>query len=1168
MGKTLFGSLASASRSLASRSPVPYVSGRNISIPWRQPTGAEAQMRAMGSVGTLFAIVNRTSNATALVNWRLYRKAPSGLKEDRVEVTSHAALDLLTRPNSFFTRQELIESTQQHIDLTGEGWWVITRNPRSPIPLELWPVRPDRMAPVPDPNDFISGYMYTGPDGQQIPLRVDEVIQIRMPNPLDPYRGMGPVQSVLTEIDAARYSAEWNRNFFLNNAEPGGILEVERRLSDAEFEETRDRWSEQHKGVSNAGRVAIIENGLKWVDRKLTQRDMQFAELRSVSRDVMREAFGAPAFILGEVGDVNRATAEASKVLFAEQLTVPRLERFKAALNNDLLPLYGRDTARALEFDYDDPVPADAAARNAEIATKSEAWATLVQAGADAALVAEYLGLPDLGYTPPAPTLPAPTPAPAQLAPAAARVDLHHHVPFALPAGHRPSYNTVLARPRPLPRAAAGEPDLNVVREQFDDALAELLDAWEPIAAAQYDDLEQQIEEAVDSDDANKLAGLSVASDEAARVLRQALADMAETAAAQMATEAAEQGVKVRPPRLDKGLRNAFGSELIEIAAATAALLSADVAASAGREALRLLVPGARGSEVAQKVGGFLKGLKNWFRRDQLGGALHRAQNAGRVATLQAAPVARYFASEKNDANRCGPCGEIDGREFEDLDAARAVYGAGGYQDCAGGIRCRGTVTAIWDTTEEASMSRTRRCWNTATPEQIAARGRAMRPALTAPGTDEGWYRISNSLDEGGSPTASVHIYGDIGSWGITAASFVEELKAVDAAEITLYINSPGGEVFDGLAIHNALRSHRARVMVQVDSLAASIASVIAMAGDRIVMSPHSQMMIHDAQGVSCGSPEELREYADFLDRQSDNIAAVYAERAGGTKLQWRKRMQAESWYFADEAVEAGLADEVAQPQRTPDEETPDDRAIAAAWDLSVYNYAHTSRDDAPAPELPAAEATPAVTEVTPSEQAPAAGFDPTAFTAAVAAAHAPGPMPGFEADRFRDLMGNVATTAPAPPEQRPAAPAPEEPAVEAEPEAAPEPPAVVMPAFDPAAFRVAARAAFDPMPDYNPDRFRDLMASLATDAPTAPNPTGPAPTPPTPVADAGPVDHPQAPAPANEVAVDYFRTLMANAATDLAAPDQAAAPDPAPAEPVPAIDRTAFERSLREARL
>jgi len=1156
MGKTLFGSLASAGRGLVNRSPVPYVSGRNISIPWRQPTGAEAQMRAMGTVGTLFAIVNRTSNATAQVNWRLYRKASSGLKEDRVEVTSHAALDLLNTPNRFFTRQELIESTQQHIDLTGEGWWVITRNPRSPIPLELWPVRPDRMAPIPDPNDFIAGYTYTAPDGREIPLRVEDVIQIRMPNPLDPYRGMGPVQSILTEIDSARYSAEWNRNFFLNSAEPGGIIEVEKRLSDPEFTEARDRWAEQHKGVSNAHRVAIIENGMKWVDRKLTQRDMQFAELRQVSRDVIREAFGAPAFVLGEVGDVNRATAEASKVLFAEQLTVPRLERFKGALNNDLLPLYGQATAAALEFDYDDPVPPDAAARNAEITAKTTAWATLVEAGADADLAAEYLGLPELGYTPPVtlqPAAPAPVAAPAP----AARLDLHHHVPFPLPAG-RPSYNTARTAPRPAPapaRNAAADTALEQVRTQYEDALTDLLTAWGDIEDTQYEELAGQIEEAVNVGDSAALARLTVDTGPATEALTSALGGMATTAAKQMASEAAAQGVKVRAPKVDKRLRNVFGSELVAVAAATAGLLSADMIASAGREALRLFTPGADGADVAGKVTSFLRGLKNWVRRDQLGGALHRAQNIGRLATLAAAPPATYVADERRDANTCGPCAEIDGTEFADLAAAQAVYGAGGYPQCEGGIRCRGMVTAVWDTTEEAAMGRGYRCTNRAGDEALA---RAARPALSAPDGTQGWYRITNAMSEGGGDPC-LYIYGDIGSWGISAGQCVQELSALDAPVIDVYINSPGGEVFDGLAIYNALRSHPAKIMVRVDALAASIASVIAMAGDRVIMSPGSQMMIHDANGVACGEPDELRKYADFLDAQSDNIASIYAERAGGTMKQWRKLMQAETWYFADEAVTAGLADEVAQPARQ--DTTAEQQALAASWDLSVYNYAHTGRDDAPAPDL---------TNTASPTNHTTTGEDCFANVARQftkddrVRVTVPPHEEGQDTGTVEEINGNAYGIT---------FDGMEDMGVhrwytddELEPESGPptdrgsEPVAV----FDPAAFRAAAQAALDPMPSYQPDRFRDLMAGIASDAPAAPRTPAPPPVAPPPIETA----QPAAQQSEGDAAVAYFRTLMANAANDLAAPDQAAAPDPAPAEPVPAIDPTAFERSLREARL
>ncbi|WP_181788192.1 phage portal protein [Streptomyces phytophilus] len=392
--RSLVGALAGGLRNKAPVSYAPRGAGRFGAM--FQRNDAEAQMRAMGSVGTLFAIVNRTSNAVALVDWKLWRKAPSGLPEDRTEVTSHAALTLWNQPNPWMPRQEFVETFEQHIDLTGEGWWIIGRHARASIPLELWPARPDRMLPVPDPEAFLKGYVYRSPDGFQMPLELDQVIQLRMPNPLDPYRGMGPVQSVLADLDATRYSAEWNRSFFLNSAEPGGIIEVPDRLGDEEFNELRDRWNEQHKGVANAHRVAILEHGV-WKDRKLSQRDMQFVELRDVSSKVIREAFGMPKFAVGDVEDINRATAEASKGWFAEQLTVPRLERIKAALNCDLLPLFGR-AAEGLEFDYENPVPPDQEAQNAERESKARAAKDLIEVGAYGPAVLEALGLPEIPF--------------------------------------------------------------------------------------------------------------------------------------------------------------------------------------------------------------------------------------------------------------------------------------------------------------------------------------------------------------------------------------------------------------------------------------------------------------------------------------------------------------------------------------------------------------------------------------------------------------------------------------------------------------------------------------------------------------------------------------------------------------------------------------------------
>ncbi|GAA2199926.1 hypothetical protein GCM10009787_48820 [Streptomyces bangladeshensis] len=407
MARTLLGALLNRA-STAVQTPVPFASRSASHGPvFGSSRTAEGQMRAMSAVGTLFAIVDRTSNATALVEWKLWRKAKSGRKEDRVEVTSHAALELWRKPNGFMPRQEFVETFQQHFDLTGEAWWVIARHPGVNIPLEMWPVRPDRITPIPDPERFLVGYMYTSPDGEQIRLELDEVIQLRRPNPLDPYRGLSPVLSILPDLDTSRYASEWSRAFFVNSAQPGGIIEVPQALSDDQFDELRDRWNEQHRGVGNAHRVAILEHG-KWVDRTISQRDMQFVELRGATADRIREAYGISKTAIGDFEDINRASALAAKSWFAEQQTIPRLERIKSALNHELLPMYG-PTGEGLEFDYEPPTPPDPEIEAQQLTARANAAAALVAAGFDAAGTCSAVGLPEIPFVGrPGPVAPAP----------------------------------------------------------------------------------------------------------------------------------------------------------------------------------------------------------------------------------------------------------------------------------------------------------------------------------------------------------------------------------------------------------------------------------------------------------------------------------------------------------------------------------------------------------------------------------------------------------------------------------------------------------------------------------------------------------------------------------------------------------------------------------------
>lgn len=170
--------------------------------------------------------------------------------------------------------------------------------------------------------------------------------------------------------------------------------------------------------------------------------------------------------------------------------------------------------------------------------------------------------------------------------------------------------------------------------------------------------------------------------------------------------------------------------------------------------------------------------------------------------------------------------------------------------------------------------------------------------------------RISLS-NEGDS--VRLNIFDEIGPWGVTASDFLADFQAFDIGgrPVHVHINSPGGDVYDGLAIYNTLKNSGSEIVVHIDGLAASAASFIAMAGTQILMSRNAEMMVHDASSMIYGNAQDMRETADWLDGRSDNIADIYAQRAGGKAETWRETMRAETWYSAEQAVKAGLADTI-----------------------------------------------------------------------------------------------------------------------------------------------------------------------------------------------------------------------------------------------------------------
>ena len=177
---------------------------------------------------------------------------------------------------------------------------------------------------------------------------------------------------------------------------------------------------------------------------------------------------------------------------------------------------------------------------------------------------------------------------------------------------------------------------------------------------------------------------------------------------------------------------------------------------------------------------------------------------------------------------------------------------------------------------------------------------------------NQSWYAIKAKAND----TAEISIYDEIGFWGVSAASFAQDLKDCgnNLKQINLHIHSPGGDVFDGIAIYNLLKNHPANVTVYIDGLAASMASVIAMAGNEVIMPENAMMMIHKPLGIHGGDAEDMRKYADLLDKVENTLIPAYANKTGKTPEELAEMLSAETWLNGKECVEQGFADKLAEP--------------------------------------------------------------------------------------------------------------------------------------------------------------------------------------------------------------------------------------------------------------
>ena len=187
---------------------------------------------------------------------------------------------------------------------------------------------------------------------------------------------------------------------------------------------------------------------------------------------------------------------------------------------------------------------------------------------------------------------------------------------------------------------------------------------------------------------------------------------------------------------------------------------------------------------------------------------------------------------------------------------------------------------------------------------------------------NEKWYNIQNKADN----SADVYIFNEIGTYGITAQDFISDIKDLKDTPINLHVNSIGGDVFDGMAIYNVIKRREARTTVYIEGIAASIATIIALGADEVIMAENSLFMIHNAWGGAMGEAKDMRKTADTLEKISSELTDIYMKKTGLSYEALAEMMDEETWLNAQEAFDYGFIDTIS-----------DSIKVAAKYDVSKF---------------------------------------------------------------------------------------------------------------------------------------------------------------------------------------------------------------------------------------
>jgi HK97 family phage portal protein len=293
----------------------------------------------------VYACVRQIAMAVAGIPWIVYRKGRRAVEE----LEDHPLAKLLQRPNPWQGGARFIENVVAYLMLSGNSY-IEAVGPEMGVPRELYALRPDRMKVLPgNAQQIVAGYQYTV-GGTTVTFSPDEILHLKLFNPLDDWYGMSPIEAAARSIDQNNESRAWNVALLQNSARPPGALVTEHELTEEQYNRLKEQVQEHYAGSKNAGRPLLLEGGLDWKEMGLSPADMHWLEGLKLSAREIAIAFGVPPELIGDSENKTYSNWSESRKAFYEETVLPLMDWLRDELNNWLVPKFGDDR---IYLDYD-----------------------------------------------------------------------------------------------------------------------------------------------------------------------------------------------------------------------------------------------------------------------------------------------------------------------------------------------------------------------------------------------------------------------------------------------------------------------------------------------------------------------------------------------------------------------------------------------------------------------------------------------------------------------------------------------------------------------------------------------------------------------------------------------------------------------------------------------